>query len=150
MTKSTDLKWEDEKYYYATDSLDILLNEAIRTKKVSAMTSIVLSCIKCNILMIDNVCILTAKDISENTGLYEKKIYKYLNELSSLNIIKKEKFKGNNAYYVNPKFIKHSNHIANTTLELFGISTNIKKKTKGKDGLISRVKEDRKRVMESF
>ena len=125
MTNLIKYKWEDEKYHYTTDKADKLLSECLKTKKISALSIAVLGLIKCNMLMNANICTLSAKEIADSLGIHAKTIYKYLNELIDLDIIKKANYKDKYAYYVNPHYIKHSRYIEASTLDLFSLSYRI-------------------------
>ena len=48
-----------------------------------------------------------------------KNIYKYLNELVDCRIAVKADYKGKQAYYLNPHYIKHSELVEKRTVQMF-------------------------------
>ena len=79
---------KNNKYYNKSLILSEYMNKLIKEHKISIYCLLVLNFIE-YISFIDKDDKVCARCIADNTGIYPKSIYKYLNELESVGIIVK-------------------------------------------------------------
>ena len=111
-------KWDD-KFSSITDDVIMEFVKHVKDKSFSLKSCFILWVMQANLVMNDNVCKLSTKELSDITGISTKNIYKYLKELVDCRIAIKADYKGKPAYYLNPHYIKHSESVEKSTVEMF-------------------------------
>lgn len=111
-------KWND-KFSSITDDAVMEFVKHVKDKSFSLKSCLILWVMQANMIMNDNVCKLSTKELSELTGISTKNIYKYLKELVDCRIAIKADYKGKPAYYLNPRCIKHSELVEKRTVQMF-------------------------------